>query len=189
MEIVQTSVQANVPNNESTKDAKEPIKGSRHSQTSSKAANCDIEGMKCKEPPSWILLRATHPTRCTGHKMPDMVKCTKEVVPLTINAAGHAVDVVQKAKKQVMFKKAMEVVDAWILSAPGTPETANFSQKSVGDSFGKPSASLVKQHICREIPAETRPLLPLIQKMMTLWQCFVQIMPNAKGPLYKSNQN
>ena len=102
---------------------------------------------------------------------------------------GRVAKAVQKAKTQVMFKKAMEVVDAWILSAPGTPETANFSQKSVGDSFGKPSASLVKQHICREIPAETSPLLPLIQKMMTLWQCFVQIMPNAKGPLYKSNQN
>ena len=73
LEIVQTSVQANVPNNESTKDAKEPIKGSRHSQTSSKAANCDIEGITCKEPQTLIGLGATHPTRCTGHKMPDMV--------------------------------------------------------------------------------------------------------------------
>ena len=57
---------------------------------------------------------------------------------------------VQKAKKVVVFEKAVEVDNPDFLSAPGTPEVQDVSQQSIGDLFGKPSASPTKQHICRE---------------------------------------
>ena len=122
--------------------AKEPLKGSRCSQASTKTPKCDVEGMICKEAPTWM--------RCTAHKVPDMVKSAKEVVPLATKPASQPLHV-QKAKKVVVFEKAVQEVDnPDFLSAPGTPEVQDVTQQSIGDLFGKPSASPTKQHICRE---------------------------------------
>ena len=130
--------------------AKEPLKGSRRSQASTKNPKCDVEGMICKEAPTWMRLGAGRPTRCTAHKVPDMVKSAKEVVPLATKPASQPLHV-QKAKKVVVFEKAVQEVDnPDFLSAPGTPEVQDVSQQSIGDLFGKPSASPTKQHICRE---------------------------------------
>ena len=130
--------------------AKEPLKGSRRSQASTKNTKCDVEGMICKEAPTWMRLGAGRPTRCTAHKVPDMVKSAKEVVPLATKPASQPLHV-QKAKKVVVFEKAVQEVDnPDFLSAPGTPEVQDVSQQSIGDLFGKPSASPTKQHICRE---------------------------------------
>ena len=80
-------------------------------------------------------------------------KSVKEVVPVAIKAVGHAVGVVEKAKKKkVIFAKlkTAEEVDTEIVTTPETPEIADVSLKSVGDLFGKPSSSPVKQHVWRE---------------------------------------
>ena len=87
--------------------AKEPLKGSRRSQASTKNPKCDVEGMICKEAPTWMRLGAGRPTRCTAHKVPDMVKSAKEVVPLATKPASQPLHV-QKAKKVVVFEKAFQ---------------------------------------------------------------------------------
>ena len=68
--------------------------------------------MNYQKPPVWMHLGATGPSRCTVHKMPDMLKSAKEVVPITIKTVSTAVGAVEKPKKEVLFAKGAEEVDA-----------------------------------------------------------------------------
>ena len=47
--------------------------------------------MICTEAPIWMRLGASRPSRCTAHKVPDMVKSAKEVVPVATKPASQAV--------------------------------------------------------------------------------------------------